>query len=277
MRPSLARAPTGAFPPKTSSKRGGFAAIAVLSLTVHVLLLGVLRNGAHAAQPLPRAPVRVSFRALAAKPKPEPKLEAPPAPASVVADVRPTRRSERSRDKSPPRAETTAPATPVTPTTPSPAAALDFTGVTLTGSSGAGFAQVAGNGQHMAGALGAAPRSSAAGGLLRSRGNGTPGALVVPLASLKRPPRAPALDEALVRNYPKAARDQGRTGEALVRARILPDGQVGPTQVLLASAPEFGRACQHSLAGSRWSPPLDESGRPVATDVSYKCLFEVTR
>lgn len=274
---SFAAAPDGALRPhKTGHKSAGFAAIAVISLVLHVVVLGVLRNGAHAAQPPRPEPIRMSFRALAPEPKVEPRQEAPAAPAPQVADARPTRRSERSRDKSPARAEPSAPAKPVTPSTPQPAAALDFTGVTLTGtSSAAGFAQVAGNGQHMAGALAAAPRST--GGLVRSQGNGTPGATVVPLASLKRPPRAPVLDEALVRNYPKSARDQGRTGEALVRARILPDGQVGPTQVLLASAPEFGRACQHSLAGSRWSPPLDESGRPVATDVSYKCLFEVTR
>jgi hypothetical protein len=29
------------------------------------------------------------------------------------------------------------------------------------------------------------------------------------------------------------------------------------------------------VLGSRWSPPLDEKGRPVATHVRYTCRFRV--
>jgi len=54
-------------------------------------------------------------------------------------------------------------------------------------------------------------------------------------------------------------------------------GVAAGTTVIVASSPEFGRACQRTLAGSRWSPPLDARGRPVATELRYKCVFEVTR
>jgi TonB family protein len=156
---------------------------------------------------------------------------------------------------------------------------VDFTGVTLTGTGG-GFATVTGNGQASSGPLGAPPRGthtgSGQGNAQPSDGEAEHGPKVVGLASLSRPPRAPSLDQELLQNYPKKARDQGQPGRAVVRARILPDGRVDRLTVLLASAPEFGTACQRTLHGSRWSAPLDESGRPVATDVSYTCQFEVS-
>jgi TonB family protein len=85
------------------------------------------------------------------------------------------------------------------------------------------------------------------------------------------------LDDALRANYPALARAQGLPGHAVVRARILADGRVSDTRVLLASAPEFGRACQRTVTGSRWSAPLDKSGQPVTTEVSYQCQFEVSQ
>ena len=57
----------------------------------------------------------------------------------------------------------------------------------------------------------------------------------------------------------------------------MPDGRVGQTRVLSATLPEFGYACQRTVAGSRFGAPLDKKGQPVATDVSYTCEFEVTR
>ncbi|HEX6243725.1 MAG TPA: TonB family protein, partial [Polyangiales bacterium] len=77
--------------------------------------------------------------------------------------------------------------------------------------------------------------------------------------------------------YPRRAQEAGHAGQAVVRARILSDGRVERTLVLTASAPEFGRACQATLEGSRWSAPLDAKGSPVATDISYTCRFEVNR
>src|SRR4051812_27164262 len=172
-------------------KRSRFAMVVVISLLAHGLLLGALHNGAHAALPRPPEPVRVSFRALAPKPKAEPTPE-PQAEASVpvakAPAAHPTQRAERSRERSTP-SRSAAPATPAAP------AALDFTGVTLTGTSNAGFAQVAGNGQPMLGALGASPRSVGSGGSDRGTSQGA-GPSVVPLASLKRPPRAPSLENA---------------------------------------------------------------------------------
>jgi hypothetical protein len=45
--------------------------------------------------------------------------------------------------------------------------------------------------------------------------------------------------------------------------------------VLSEPAAGFGRACRDTLSGSRWTPPLDRDGRPVATIINYTCRFEV--
>jgi len=266
-----------------SESSPSLTAVVLVSLALHAVAAVALASGGHAARPSQREPIRVTVREVARpeqRPLPvEPAAEpAAPAPQAIATHA------PRSKEK---RAARTAQPDPPAPAEPASAPAsapeaLDFTGVTLTNPNG-GFAQVAGNGQAMNGPLGA---SSGAAGRGTSggtgSGNGTgkgasQGAELVALGSLSRPPRAPALDQALAANYPRSAHDLGLAGEAVVRARILPSGQVGPTSVIVASAPEFGKACQRTLAGSRWSAPLDATGRPVATELSYKCVFEVTR
>jgi TonB family protein len=98
---------------------------------------------------------------------------------------------------------------------------------------------------------------------------------VVAVADLSRRPEAPALQDVLERNYPVQARQSGQAGKAVVRARILPDGNVRDLLVVSESAPGFGRACRDTLAGSRWTPPLDREGRAVATIINYTCRFDV--
>jgi len=95
----------------------------------------------------------------------------------------------------------------------------------------------------------------------------------VALADLSRPPSPPSLDEALARRYPAAARAEGRSGRAVVRARIEPDGRAVVVGVVTATEPAFGEACRLTVDGSRWRPPLDARGAPVATEVSYTCTF----
>ena len=113
----------------------------------------------------------------------------------------------------------------------------------------------------------------------RGRGTEAPtaGDRVVAIGDLSRPPRAPNLDAQLAANYPRDARLAGTAGSAVIRARILVDGRVGSTRVVSESAPGFGVACQHTLAGSRWQPPLDADKRAVATDLAYTCTFAVAR
>jgi len=100
-------------------------------------------------------------------------------------------------------------------------------------------------------------------------------AAVVAVADLSRPPEPPRLEEALERNYPAEARQSGLGGKAVVRARITPEGGARDLLVVSESAPGFGRACRDTLAGSRWTPPLDRDGQAVATVVNYTCRFEV--
>jgi outer membrane biosynthesis protein TonB len=248
--------------------------IVVVSLALHGLLAWSMGGNAHAVAPVRHEPVRVTVREVA-KPlplTPEPEVASAEAPALSSAEPVAQQRAPRARQK---RAAQPVPAS----SSAEPPPALDFTGVTLTNPNG-GFAQVAGNGERMDGPVGAAHAGSRHGQGTGPDGNGktaSQGAGLVALGSLSRPPRAPALDQALAANYPRNAHDLGLAGEAVVRARILPSGEVAATHVLVASAPEFGKACQRTLAGSRWSAPLDAAGRPVATELSYKCVFEVTR
>jgi TonB family protein len=97
----------------------------------------------------------------------------------------------------------------------------------------------------------------------------------VAAGELSRPPRAPGLNGDLERNYPAEARRSGVGGTAVIRISILPDGRVGSIRRVSESYPGFGEACERTVRGSRWSPPLDARGEPVATEVNYTCRFEI--
>ncbi|MET0344357.1 MAG: energy transducer TonB [Polyangiales bacterium] len=263
-----------------SDKSPSMTAIVVVSLGLHGLVALGMEGGAHAAAPVRRETVRVTMREVA---RPTPEAPAVEAPDHAVAHPEPmaqprVARSKARRDARRPAAPTPS-ATPAQEARPSAEAppVLDFTGVTLTSPSG-GFAQAAGSGARMTDPLGNIQSGARAGGTGKEGGGkaATEGGALVALKSLSRPPRAPPLDAALAANYPKNAHDLGLSGEAVVLAHILPTGQVAATHVLIASAPEFGKACQRTLSGSRWSAPLDVEGRAVATELSYKCVFEVT-
>lgn len=92
---------------------------------------------------------------------------------------------------------------------------------------------------------------------------------------LARRPEPPPLAGALAQHYPAEARRRGVGGQAAVRARVDADGRVRVAQVSSESEPGFGAACQRTLLGSKWSPPLDREGRPVATWIRYTCRFRV--
>lgn len=164
---------------------------------------------------------------------------------------------------------------PSTPVEPAASAAedtevLDLPGVVLSNTATEGSG---------AGASQAAPgQQSAPGGTGQGTGRavGTSSG-VVAIGNLSRRPRPMGdIREALERNYPRRAQSLGIQGSAQVRLRILPTGD--PTQLVLTTQTGnygFGEACLKTLRGSRWNPPLDRSGTPVATDISFTCVFEI--
>jgi periplasmic protein TonB len=166
-----------------------------------------------------------------------------------------------SRPPPPPEAETPA----------------DFSGTTLTNDGpGDGWASAVGNGEAMRGPIGR-PGAKVTKRAVEGAAEASPAkaAPVVALASLSRPPEPPDLNAALERHYPEAARKQGTPGQAVLKARITAEGQVRDMVVVAQSAPGFGDACRATLRESKWSPPLDRDGQPVATFISYTCRFEV--
>ena len=225
-----------------------FAFLAI-SVAAHTAAFGGLGRR---RSPAPRRPPALVTMEVV-KPPPRPAPEPPP---PRLPPARPVRRALAVAPRP-------APVSPPQPA-PAPPPVADLTGVTLTndGASG-GWASAVGSGRGPSAAV--APPSPAR----------DDGPAVVGTSDLRRPPEAPPLDDALARNYPQDERRQGITGTAVIRARILPDGQVRPLSVLSASRPAFAEACRRTIAGSRWSGPLDRHARPCATDISYTCRFEL--
>ena len=252
---------------KSSAQPAIWSAVIVASLAVHAAAFGGLQQGSRAGavggRKRPPAMVEMSVSppkataAEARRPVLERKLR--------VAVARPAAR--------PP------PAAPPSPgAAPPPAAEVpaDFTGQTLTNDGpGEGWASATGNGLAMNGPVGqpgARVTSRVVEGEPGGAGSGPP---VVGLGDLSRAPAAPDLALALAAAYPAGARAKGLPGKAVLRARILPDGRVGELALLSESGSGFGAACQQTLAGSRWSPPLDQGGQAVSTFISYTCRFNV--
>jgi TonB family protein len=82
----------------------------------------------------------------------------------------------------------------------------------------------------------------------------------------------------LRRFYPRRARAQGIEGIATVRMRVLPDGRVSEIRVIdeRPVSFDFADACRQMLhAAPPFVPPLDSAGKRVATDVAFRCTFEI--
>jgi outer membrane biosynthesis protein TonB len=200
-----------------------------------------------------------------APPLPEPQVEKAPPPAPTpVAKLKP------------------APAPEPAPEKPPEAAPPELTGTTLTSDADSTWSAPAGSGNERDGLL----RTGAVSAFVppapvitakASAPSATSQALVrpepTPLAQLSRKPVPPPLATALERHYPVAARRLGRSGEALVRARVESSGLLSEAQLKSESAPGFGAACRQALLNSRWTGPLDRDGRPVATYITYRCKF----
>ncbi len=202
----------------------------------------------------------------AALPEPEPVKSVPVKPVPKIVEPLP-------KDVPPP---------PPEPEPPAAAAETlaDFSGTTLVGEGEGGWASAVGSGAAMDKPIGKAgavvtgrDRAGVAGGVV-----GGTGVKVVAEANLSRKPGQPAqelLDDALVRSYPKAARQQGIEGVARIRIRVLASGKVQTLATLSETYPGFGDACRSSVRDLRFAPGLDQQGQPVATEVPYSCEFRV--
>jgi protein TonB len=257
--------------PRKLGPLGSWLAITGFSVGFHVFVFGELDGNAWGTTMPPSKPP--AFVEMTATSKPAPVVDAPaekPAPAKPAARrlavASPSAKAAAPRPASAPNQ---APA-PVAAETPA-----DFTGTTLTNGSGAGWASATGNGEAMRGPVGRPGAKVTSRQVESAAPVKAPGPAVVAVADLSRPPVPPSLDEALERNYPTEARRMGQAGKAVVRARISAQGSAQDLLVVSESTPGFGDACKQTLAGSRWTAPLDRDGNPVATVIQYTCRFVV--
>jgi protein TonB len=186
-------------------------------------------------------------------PKPEPEHEQPPEPRANAPKPMNTARE---------------------PAPPPPAAPLDLRGLTLTNGEGS-FAMPTGNGLELDRPIGTS-RTPNVEPARAPAPNPVPALpALVALDALGTRPKPPALDASLRQNYPDDARRRAIGGSASVLARIDRDGIARAVSVVSETFAGFGDACRRTLAGSRWSPPLDNTGRAVSTQVRYTCHFKV--
>jgi protein TonB len=241
----------------------GLALLVIVSVAAHAALFSWAGRDRHHAQAKAqkKRPTEVTVT-VAPPPAPTPPEAKPaPKPAAHKIAVRAPAPPPDAPPPPPPQAETPA----------------DFSGTTLTNDGpGEGWASAVGNGEAMHGPIGRpGAKVTARAQEGADRPTPTKSAPVVALASLSRPPEPPDLNGALERNYPAAARKQGTPGQAVLKARITAEGQVRDLVIVSQSAAGFGDACRATLRESKWSPPLDRDGQPVATFISYTCRFEV--
>lgn len=244
-----------------------------LSVAVHVgaFLMLTLVPKTPAPAPLPSV-VEFELAKPPEPPPPEPKTEPPP-PAEDPLPIEPA----ALRAEAPPREAAPPPEASEPEPAPEQAPVADLTGLTLTNDNGTGsWGSRVGNGGALDGPIRAgsnrrrpaAPVAQAPAAPAPARASN-----VVPLADLSSRPVPPKLDGILERHYPEVARQQGKSGTAIVRARIDADGRVRTANIVSESENGFGRACHATVVGSQWSPPKDQGGKAVATFVSYTCRF----
>ncbi len=234
--------------------------------TAMLLFFGA--HGGTSSAPAPHPPMELRVAPLpSSRPtaRPEPAPPDPPKPSAPKARV-------------PSNAAAAPPPPPDAPPPPSAVddAPLDLTGNTLTTDHGA-FTTRTGNGRTMGGPVGAGapppPRAPPAPSASASTTGG--GNALTPKEDLSRLPEPPDLASRLLAHYPEKARATGASGRATLSLVIGADGRVAGVEVRSASSPEFGRACEETLRGTRWVPPLDKAARPTATRVGYTCYFDV--
>lgn len=259
--------------------------MAVNRTAVFAVLVSLGAHGAgyaglqHARDDLP-PPVELAASVVSFTVESAPKPEPPPAPVPTEAPTPPPVESVLRTPAPPVERAPDSKAPP--PIDEPPSHAVDLTGVTLT-AEGGGFAMSAGSGERREAPLRAGPLAArpSPGKEPKRAASSKPtpsanrGPRVLPLADLSHRPAAPNLNGELQRLYPAAARAAGISGTATVRARISASGVAGAVRLVSESGAGFGSACLQTVSGSRWSPPLDAAGHPVATEITYRCKFLV--
>lgn len=254
---------------RNGTKAASWAGVVLASVVMHAVAFGGLGHGGWGGEAAPRKRRPSTVEMTVAPPQaPRPPLTEAPRPAAPKARLAAARPAAKVH-----AAETPSPA--AEPPAASEALA-DFTGQTLTNDGpGAGWSSATGNGQKMKGPVGrpgARVTNRVVDGTPGGTGSGPP---VVGLRDLSRTPVAPDLSDKLAAAYPPDARSKGIEGKAVVKARITPDGRVRDLTVASETARGFGAACEATLRGSEWSPPLDQNGRAVSTIINYTCRFNV--
>lgn len=209
------------------------------------------------------------------EPEPEPEVIEPEPEPEVV---EPERRERPAVQETEPEESAPAPLNE----DPPPEEPEELTGFTLTGDGS--FAVESGNGQSRTNPVANTRPSGRPDGVEGGTGTGGMGTgmgpTLVPVRNLSRrpePPSAQTIARCLEENYPRAARRQGLSGVASVRAQIGPSGGVSNLSVRSesVSGEGFGQACMRCLRDRPWSPPLSRGGQPVSTRITYTCDFIV--
>lgn len=251
----------------------------VLAIATHAVFLGVMPKapiGPGFEDPLDAVAVAIVDEELAAEnpaedepsqlddeaPEPEP-VTPPPKPKTFKAPEEPAEPEDE-----PPAA---APETPV---------AFDNIVLTNDGDEPASWAMDPGSGKSSDAPIGrpdavvsGRSRDGIVGGVIGGTGIG----VVVDVGDLSKQPIPPTLKAKLEKLYPKKARQEGIEGEAVIRLQVAPDGLPSKIRIISESPEgyELGKACMKTLQGERWQPPIDKSGKPVSTRVTYRCGFEI--
>lgn len=250
------------------------------TLTLSVLLHGYLLYAAPRAPKEPERelpPVLMELAALPPEPEEPPLAEVEPEPVPEPEVVPEPKVAEPELTEP----EPTEPEPPGEPEPPSESTPPELTGNTLLAEGEGDFRAEVGSGRSREGAI----RAGVSRPVLRKATKSSKPAVAppkapepppaIPLASLSKKPIPPDLGGALKQNYPPDARRQGRAGEAKVQARVEPSGSIGFAKVSFESEDGFGAACRKTLLASKWTAPLDRTGNPVATWVSYRCKFRI--
>ena len=254
---------------KTQRRAGPRWVAGLASLGVHAALAGSLAT--RAAIPMHSDPIVTTLLELPPEPltlpEPPPKEEpTPPPPKPAPVPPQPLAAPKRAK---PLKSRAQPDALPESPDV-APVAPMRLATVRLS-SLGAGVGMAYGNGDGNT----SGPVSS---GETAAAPAPVPAApAFIPLQDLSRKPKPPHLDALLSQHYPALLRRRGQEGEALVRVRLSAAGIARQVQLVSESHAGFGAACQKVLKGSRWTAPLDASGKPVATELSYRCRFRVER
>jgi len=229
------------------------------SLVLHGVAFASLGDGRRWAASV-NPPSEMSFVVTPPEPEPpkppEPEPDEPPEPPEQA--PKPTNQAPREL---PP---------PVAP----PPAPLDLRGLTLTNGEGA-FAMPTGNALPLDRPIGTSRAPAPDPSPVRQPPAPAAAPALVAFEALGTRPKPPALEASLRQNFPADARRRAIGGSATVLARIERDGVARGVSVVNETFAGFGDACRRTLAGSRWTPPLDATGRAVSTQVRYTCHFKV--